>query len=391
MLLMTQREGTPNWLQEQKEHWKQVVRGRSRRDVLKGLGAAGMTGLAGCSGGGGGGSDPTATATATEESTDSGGEATDTPTETSTPEPEVSGSMTIFHAGSLAPPFNEAEPSFEDEYGVDVTREAKGSVASTQKITQQGRTADVLGVSDFRLIRDRIVPDYGDWYSIFTTNAMSIQYREDSPGADEISTDNWWEILSRDDVTIGHSDPAVDPGGYRAVMMLQLGATEFDGEQLYDEATYEKLMDNAIVPTGTETNLYGQLESGGDLDYAIYYQSISSQKDLPWISLQPEVDLSQATSEYARHYAKAEVETGSGTFVGAPIAYGLTVPSVANNPEAGAAWVEYFGSDAGRAVLEDLGLVPVDPIVVPQSGKDAVPDRVMEVASAQSNLGPLEL
>ena len=278
---MTQREEAPNWLQEQKEHWTQVVRGRSRRDVLKGLGAAGMAGLAGCSGGGGGGSE--ATATATEDSTDSGGEATDTPTETSTPDP-VSGSMTIFHAGSLAAAFSEAEPAFEDEYGVDVNREPKGSVASTQKITQQGRQASVLGVSDFRLIRDRIVPDYGDWYTIFTTNSMSIQYREDSPGADEISKENWWEVLSRDDVTIGHSDPAVDPGGYRAVMTQQLGAEEFEGSALYDQATYEKLRENSTVPTGTETKLKGQLESGA-LDYAFYYQSISSTADMPYIDL----------------------------------------------------------------------------------------------------------
>jgi molybdate/tungstate transport system substrate-binding protein len=390
---MKQRDGAPDWLQKQKEHWKQAVRGRSRRDVLKGIGVAGMAGLAGCSGGGGGGGgDPTATATATETegSMDSGDEATDTPTETSTPESEISGSMTIFHAGSLAAAFSEAEPAFEEEYGVDVNREPKGSVASTQKITQQGRRASVLGTSDFRLIRNRIVPDFGDWYCIFTTNSMSIQYREDSPGADEITKDNWWEVLSRDDVTIGHSDPAVDPGGYRAVMTQQLGAEEFEGSALYDQSTYEKLRENSTVPTGTETKLKGQLESGA-LDYAFYYQSISSTADMPFIDLQPQVDLSQATSKYAEHYAKAEVETDSGTFTGAPIAYGMTVPNVAPNPEAGAAWIEYFGSDEGRSVLEELGLVPVDPIVVPESGQDAVPDRVMNVASAKTNLGPLEL
>jgi molybdate/tungstate transport system substrate-binding protein len=301
-----------------------------------------------------------------------------------------SDSMTAFHAGSLAPPFSAAEPKFEEEYDVDVTREAKGSVASTQKITQQGRKADVLGVSDFRLIRDRVLPDYGDWYAIFTTNSMSIQYREDSPGADDISKDNWWEVLSRDDVTIGHSDPAVDPGGYRAVMTQQLGATAFQGERLYDQSTYETLRANSTVPTGTETNLEGQLESG-ELDYVFYYQSISATSGLPYIDLQPEVDLSQATPEYAEHYANAEVETESGTFTGAPIAYGLTVPSVANNPERGAQWVEYFATDPGRTILENKGLVPVDPVVVPASGEDAVPDRVMDAASAQSSLGPLEL
>ena len=299
-------------------------------------------------------------------------------------------SMTIFHAGSLAPPFSEAEPDFEDEYGVDVTREAKGSVASTQKITQQGRPADVLGTSDFRLIRNRVLPDYGDWYAIFTTNSMSIQYREDSPGADEISADNWWEILTRDGVTIGHSDPAVDPGGYRAVMTQQLGAEEFDGERLYDDETYQRLRENSTVPTGTETNLEGQLESG-ELDYVFYYQSISASSGLPYVDLQPEVDLSQATSEYASHYAKAEVETSSGTFTGAPIAYGITVPGVAESPNAGAKWVEYFATEPGRAVLEELGLVPVDPIVVPAASEDAVPENIMSVASAQETLGPLEL
>jgi len=383
---------------EQYRHWQSVVRGRSRRDVLKGIGAAGVAGLAGCTGGDGGsdgGSDGESEDGGSgdgESDGSSGGTdtATDTASDTETSTPELGDSMTIFHAGSLAPPFSAAEPQFEEEYGIDVNREAKGSVASTQKITQQGRSADVLGVSDFRLIRDRILPDYGDWYAIFTTNSMSIQYREDSPGADEISSDNWWEVLTRDDVTIGHSDPAVDPGGYRAVMTQQLGAIEFDGSRLYDDATLQKLRENSTVPTGTETNLEGQLESG-ELDYVFYYQSISSTSELPYVDLQPEVDLSQASSEYASHYAKAEVETDSGTFTGAPIAYGVTVPGVAENPGRGAQWIEYFATDPGRTVLEDKGLVPVDPIVVPASSEDAVPDRVMEVASAKENLGPLEL
>ncbi|MFC6872794.1 extracellular solute-binding protein [Halobellus marinus] len=353
----------------------------SRRRFLAAAGAATVTALAGCSGGGDG-SDSTTTEA-------SGGESTSMSTDTATETP-MADSMTIFHAGSLAPPFSEAEPKFEDEYGVDVNREAKGSVASTQKITQQGRSADVLGVSDFRLIRNRIVPDYGDWYAIFTTNSMSIQYREDSPGADEISKDNWWEVLTRDDITIGHSDPAVDPGGYRAVMTQQLGTENFNGERLYDDATYQKLRENSTVPTGTETNLEGQLESG-ELDYVFYYQSISASSGLPYVDLQPEVDLSQATSEYAQHYAKAEVETGSGTFTGAPIAYGITVPGVAEAPERGAQWVEYFATEPGRTILKELGLVPVDPVVVPAAAEDAVPDRVMEVASAQETLGPLEL
>ena len=338
--------------------------GVSRRSFLKVGAAAGTVALAGCTGLG-----------------DSGGDGNGGP-----------GSILAFHAGSLAPPFSAAESKFEEQTGIDVTREAKGSVASTKKITKQGRKADVLGVSDFRLIRNRVLPEFGSWYAILATNAMSIQYREDSTGADDISKDNWWDVLSRDDVTIGHSDPAVDPGGYRAVMTQQLGAIPFDGERLYDQSTYQQMRDNSIVPTGTETNLKGQLKSG-KLDYAIYYQSISSAADLPYIDIQPQVDLSKATSQYAKHYSKATVETDSGSFTGAPIAYGITVPSVAQNPDGGARWVESAIADGGEVqqALTEKGLQPVNPAVVPDSGESEVPSNVMTHATAKSKLGPLTL
>lgn len=340
-------------------------RSQSRRQVLKSAGAVGLLGMAGCVGGSGGdGASPTATPGAS--------------------------SMTIFHAGSLEPPFSKAEPTVEGKHGIEVNREAQGSVASTQKITQQGRNADVLGVSDYRLIRDRIVGDYGEWYCIFQTNAMRILYTSDSKGAGDISKDNWWEVLTRDGVTIGHSDPAVDPGGYRSVMAQQLGKIPFDGSALYDDATYQKLRDNSVVPTGTETKLVGQLQSG-KLDYAFNYRSVGTTADVQMVELQPQVDLSKATAEYAKHYAKATVETESGDFQGAPIAYGMTVPGVANAPGLGAKWVEFMLSDEGRQIQQETGFVPVDPAVVPASGEDAVPKRVMENAEAKESLGPLGL
>ena len=305
--------------------------------------------------------------------------------------PDLSGrSIEIFHAGSLGPPFGMAEKAFEKATGARVNREAKGSVASTRKITALGRKADVLAVSDYRLLRDRLLPQYGHWYAIFATNAMTIQYRPDSKGADEITADNWWEILSRDGVRIGHSDPAVDPGGYRSVMTMQLGRIPFHGKALYDDATYKKLQDNSIVPTGTEINLEGQLKAG-KLDYVFYYQSISSTGDLPWLQLQPQVDLSKATPEYAEHYGKARVKTRSGTYVGAPIAYGIAVPSNAPDPDGGNAWVAYMLGEHGRHFLEKSGFVPVHPAVVPKADAGAVPASVRSLVSPRANLGPLAL
>lgn len=338
------------------------MRGGSRRSFLAAAGAVASSGLAGCTGLQVGG--PVASADAER--------------------------LLVFHAGSLAAPFAAAEPGFESATGIDVQREARGSVASTKKLTEQGRRPDVLGVSDYRLLRDRVLPAFADWYAIFSTNAMAIQYRPDAPGADDITTDTWWEVLARDDVTIGHSDPALDPGGYRAVMAMQLGAIDFEGTRLYDDATYERLRANSVVSTDTEANLKGQLEAG-ELDYALYYRSLCTTADLPYVDLQPAVDLSRATSEYADHYAAATVETRTGTYVGAPIAYGITVPTAARSPTAGDRWVEHLATDAGRAALTGAGLDPITPLVVPANSADAVPGRLRPHTETRDTLGPLAL
>jgi molybdate/tungstate transport system substrate-binding protein len=360
----------------------------TRRRLLQGTAATGALALAGCTSSDG--SDGASGETSSTDGSGSTGSDSTTDGTNSSGSKDLSGTMTIFHAGSLSPPFDAAEKKFESKYDVQVNQEAKGSVGSTKKITNLGRSADVLGVSDYRLIRDMMMPKYAKWYAVFATNAMTIAYTDKSTGADEISPDNWWKILARDDVTFAHSDPAVDPNGYRSVMTMQLGAVPLDGEKLYDESTSKKLIDKAKIPSGTETDLVGQLKSG-ELDYAWEYQSAGKSHDVKTVDLQPSVDLSKATSKYAKHYAKAKVETKNETYTGAPIAYGITVPSNAKNADAGAAWVEFMITEPGEKILKDNGFEPVKPAVVPKSGKDAVPKGVMSHAESKSSLGPLEL
>lgn len=361
---------------------------RSRRNVLKLLGATGTAGvasLAGCLGGDSGdgrdGSD------GGSGDNDGGQDKTST---TDSGKTGMADEMTVFHAGSLAPPFSKAEKQFEEKYDVSVLREAKGSVASTKKITEQGRKAAVLGVSDYRLIRDLILKEFGNWYAIFATNAMTIAYTDQSTGADEISSDNWWEILTRDDVKFAHSDPSIDPNGYRSVMTMQLGMIPFEGEKLYDEGTYNTLREREIVPAGTESALIGQLQTGA-IDYAFEYSSAGATHNVQTVDLQLSVDLSKATAKYAKHYAKAKVKTESGTFTGAPIAYGITVPSVAEAPKLGARWVEFMITKPGQQILNETGFTPTEPAVVPKSTTDAIPQRVLKNAEAKNSLGPLEL
>ncbi len=374
---------------------------RSRRRFLKLGGAAVVTGLAGCSGGNNGqkndssGNSSGSSSSGSGTSSSGGASSSNSSSGSSTTSGTTSGGkgsteLTVFHAGSLTAPFNDAAKPFEKKYGVQVNQESKGSVGSTKKITQEGRKADVLGVADYTLLRDMMMPKYAKWYAVFATNAMTIAYTDKSTGASKIGPDNWWKILSRDDVTVGHSDPDVDPNGYRSILSMKLGAKPFQGKTLYDESTAQKLIDNAKVPANTETSLIGQLQTG-KLDYAWEYQSTSSTHDVKAVDLQSSVDLSKATSKYAKHYAKVQVKTSNGTIKGAPIAYGMTVPSNAPSPDLGAKWVEFMITGSGQKILKQDGFSPVSPAVVPESTKSAVPKNVMQNATAKSSLGPLKL
>ncbi len=378
--------------------------GRSRRDVLKAAGVAGLATVAGCLGGGsgsgndgggsggggsagsGGGSGGDGNGSGGGGSSGNGGSGGNT----SGGQEQMADQLTVFHAGSLSPPFSMAEPKFEEQYGVEVVQETAGSVASTKKITAQGQEAGVLGVSDFRLLRDTLLPEFGNWYAIFATNAMTIAYTEQSAGAEEVGPENWWEILSRDDVAVAHSDPALDPNGYRSIMSMQLGKMQFRGQRLYDDATYQALRENAKVTAEAESGLMGQLQAGA-LDYAWEYQSAGATHDVKTIDLSEQIDLSKLTEEYAKFYSNAVVETESGTYTGAPIAYGITVPSVANAPKLGARWVEFMITQPGQQILNETGFNPVQPAVVPKGGQQFVPQPVAKHAEAKRKIGPLQL
>jgi len=357
---------------------------RSRRSFVASAGAVGLAGLAGCttaSGGVGPGSDTSSNASSDANGT--GGTA-------STGTTGTAGSVEIFHAGSLTAAFDDLKTGFTRAHDVSVTEESAGSIRSTKKITQPPhRSADVLAVADFRLLRDDLLPAYGSWYAIFATNAMTVAYTDQSAHADAFTRDNWWNVLARDDVSVAHSDPAVDPNGYRAIMSMDLGAISFDGGALYDDATATAMKRNAHVPASDEVDLLGQLKSG-KVDYAWEYRSTGATHDVKTLDLQPSVDLSKATATYADHYAKATVTAGGTTYTGAPIAYGVTVPNTAKHPQCGATWIAYMLGDGAKTLQSD-GFGALSSAVVPTSDAAAVPDAVMAHATAETSLGPLSL
>ncbi len=312
---------------------------------------------------------------------------------------EGQASVKIFHAGSLAVPFEEIESKFEEEFNVDVQREAAGSVTTVRKVTDAGKVADVVAVADYTLIPSLMFEEYADWYGRFAKNQMVLAYNEESKFSEEINSENWYRILQRDGVKFGFSDPNQDPCGYRSQMVIELAEFHYGNDQIFENLieSNSNIKDNetedgrmVLMPESSqanpsdkimlrpkETDLVSGLETGS-IDYFFIYRSVAQQHDFEFVQLPTQIDLSSV--EYTDFYKKAVVKRATGEKAsGKPIVYGITIPKNAENPELAAKFVEFALSETGDNVMQEMGQPPITPAVV--NDKDKVPDQIKDLVT----------
>jgi len=274
---------------------------------------------------------------------------------------ELSGKLQIFHAGSLTIPFEQISEEFNKAHpDVDILAEGAGSATTIRKVTELGKECGVIGSADYLLIPELMFTRYANWYVIFASNQMCIAYTDQSRFADEIDGDNWYTILQRDGVSYGRSDPDQDPCGYRTLMVWQLAENHYDVSGIYD-GLYEADGD-LMRPKSVE--LIALLESG-DLDYAFEYSSVAEQHNLEYVTLPPEINLSDV--EFEQFYAQAEVEIAGAqpgekiVMVGKPIVYGVTIPKNFPRQDLAIAWVALLLSDKGMDIMAASYQTPITP------------------------------
>jgi molybdate/tungstate transport system substrate-binding protein len=282
-----------------------------------------------------------------------------------TPPPvgRLTGSLSVFNAGSLAYPFRELLAAFGRSHpGVQPLQESSGSLEAARKLTELGKIPDVLAVADYGVIAKLLMPRYATWYASFASNAMVLAYSERSAAAQEISGDNWWRILLRPEVRWGESDPALDPNGYRTRMVFQLA------ESHYHEPGLAERLEAAVRPRyvrPNEAQLLGLIQAG-ELDYAWSYRSLAATAGLRWVTLPPEIDLSDPNR--GAGYALARVRlpgprlgsADSVEFQGEPILYALTIPTAAQHPELARSFVEFVFSPEGQAIVREAGFTVLE-------------------------------
>lgn len=289
----------------------------------------------------------------------------------------MTGELTVFNAGSLAYPVRELLSAFARAHpGVAPRQESSGSLEAARKLTELGKIPDVLAVADYNVITKLLMPQYATWHVTFASNAMVLAYSDRSAGATEITGENWWRILLRPGVRWGSSDPALDPNGYRTLMVMQLA------ERHYGEPELGRRLAAARDPRfvrPSEAQLLGLVQAG-ELDYAWSYRSLAVTAGLRWVDLPPAIDLSDASRAAA--YAEAAVRLPGGRresadsveFRGEPIVYALTIPLGAPHPETARAFARFVLSPAGREILAKAGFRVLERPLVTGSGE---PERLL--------------
>jgi molybdate/tungstate transport system substrate-binding protein len=296
------------------------------------------------------------------------------------------GTIIIFHAGSLAVPFEEMEKRFESMHpDVDILREAAGSQKCARMITDVGKPCDIMASADYKVIDKLLIPDYATWNIRFATNQLVLCYTDTSRYADEVSEDNWYEILQRRGVVWGHSDPNLDPCGYRSLMVLQLAERYYDLPGLYDDLIANRPEAN-VRPKSVD--LISLLQTG-NMDYAWEYRSVAVQHDLNFVTLPDEINLGNYRFDDLYDTAVVEV-TGKepDTFMeirGQSVTYGVTLVNDAPNRDSAVLFLEYLlDPGGGLAVLKEMGQPPFIPARVPaEEMKDLLPQGLQPLVEVK--------
>lgn len=287
--------------------------------------------------------------------------------------------LVVFNAGSLARPIRVALDTFAARAGVRIEQESAGSLESARKLTELGKTPDLIALADADVFPGYLVPAQVESYVTFARNRMVVAFTERSRGAGDISPGNWPEVLSRPDVEVGRSDPELDPNGYRTLMVWQLAERQRKTPGLAARLEARAPARN-VRPK--EADLVGLLQAG-EFDYIWSYESMARGIGLQWVSLGDSVDLSDPG--LAETYAHASVtvrgasQGSTVTFTGKPIVYAFAVPREAPHPDLAARFAAFLLSDEGKAILRSAGL---DALEVPQvvgpvpAWFPAVPDQV---------------
>lgn len=220
--------------------------------------------------------------------------------------------VSMLVAGSLN---NAVENGLRPAVEARLQSQAHGSAEAARLVTGGQLDPDIVSLADIALFDT--LPS-AEWVAEFATNALVVVYDGETATGERLAGGApWYEVLRDDGVSLGRTDPNLDPLGYRTLFCLEL-ATEHYGTDRELRETLTR--PGQIYP---ETQLVSQFETGG-IDTAIAYRNMAEERGYDYVELPAEIGLGDPS--FADRYGTASYELPDGTVVsGGVISYGSTI------------------------------------------------------------------
>jgi molybdate/tungstate transport system substrate-binding protein len=272
----------------------------------------------------------------------------------------------IFHAGSLSVPLKAIKRAYEKQHPeTKILLESAGSLVCARKITELKKPCDIIASADYFVINELLIPEYATWSIRFATNEIVIAGSEKSKYIKELTSENWTELLQRDDVIYARSDPDSDPCGYRTVFTFMLA------EKFYNKPglTEKFVSKNKEYIRPKEVDLVALIESNA-IDYMFQYKSVAIQHGLQYIELPREINLSDPSRKDIYKTVSLNVAGSKpGTkmkVTGDYINYSISVLDKAPQKDAAIDFLEFLISPDGMKIFKDNGQEPIIPFSTEQ-------------------------
>jgi len=272
----------------------------------------------------------------------------------------------IFHAGSLSVPLKLIAQEYEKQNpDINILLESAGSLVCARKITELKKPCDIIASADYFVINELLIPEYASWSIRFATNEIVIAGSEKSKYIKELNSDNWTELLQRNDVIYARSDPDSDPCGYRTVLTFLLA------EKFYKKPglTEKMVSKNREYIRPKEVDLVALVESNA-IDYMFQYKSVAIQHGMQYVELPAEINLADPSKNDIYKSVSLDVAGSKpGTkmkVTGEYINYSISVLDKAPQKDAAIDFVEFLLSPAGMKIFKVNGQDPIIPFSTEQ-------------------------
>jgi molybdate/tungstate transport system substrate-binding protein len=275
--------------------------------------------------------------------------------------------VSVMYAASLIKAFEDVlGPAFQKESGYPYEGEARGSVQVANMIIDGLRTPDFFvsaGTIPIKRLMNNTTP-YADWLIKFGSTEMVIAYSPKSRFFSDLEKArtgeiSWYHVLSNPDLKFGRTDPELDPKGYYMIITAELANSYYNNSGIKQRILGDERNTKQIFP---EEILKTILEQG-QLDAVAAYKHEAVARGLPYVTLPPQINLSDPT--FVDFYKKGSytLQKDSQTVYGEPIYFSFTIPATVKNLDGAISFGGFILSSNGTSILKDQGLNPITPLL----------------------------